>query len=252
MARLTGKVALVTGSSRGIGAAIARCFAAEGASVVVHGRDAGALARARDAIIGEGGRAISLAADVTRFNDIERMRVEIERELGPLDILVANAGANPTPPAPLETISEEAWRAALDVNLTASFLTIKCFLPGMKERRRGNIITISSAAARRPHPNSPVPYAAAKAGVQMMTQDVAMQAGPFNVRVNCIAPETILTERNETRIPDTLKPQLAEAHPLRRLGTPDDVARTALFLAGDDSTWITGLIIDVAGGAVTG
>src|SRR5262249_9326040 len=116
--------------------------------------------------------------------------------------------------------------------------------------KSGNIITMSSAAARRPHPQSPVPYAAAKAGIQMMTQHLAAQVGPFGIRVNCLAPETILTEKNEANIPDEMKKLLVEAHPIRRLGTPDDVARAALFLASDASAWITGQIIDVAGGAV--
>jgi 3-oxoacyl-[acyl-carrier protein] reductase len=130
------------------------------------------------------------------------------------------------------------------------FLTIKSVLPGMKERKTGNIITLSSAAGRRPHPRSPIPYSVAKAGIELMTQDVAVQAGPYNVRANCIAPETILTERNEQRIPDAQKPALIDAHPLKRLGTPEDIARAALFLASDDAGWITGVVLDVAGGAV--
>jgi 3-oxoacyl-[acyl-carrier protein] reductase len=153
-------------------------------------------------------------------------------------------------PGPLETLSEEGWRASVEGNLTATFLTIKCFLPRMKERKSGNIITMSSAAARRPHPHSPVPYAAAKAGIQMLTQHLAAQVGPDGIRVNCIAPETILTERNEEQIPDAQKQSLVAMHPIRRLGSPDDVAATALFLASDESAWLTGLIIDVSGGAV--
>ncbi len=250
MGRLENQVALVTGSSRGIGAAIARLFAQEGAKVVVHGRDLAALSRVRSEIERAGGKAIEVAADTTRFSEIEKMRAQIEQEFGPLDILVANAGGNPVRPAPLEEISEESWRASLEVNLTATFLTIKSFLPGMKQRHSGNIITISSAAARRPHPGSPMPYAAAKAGIQIVTQELAAQAGPFGIRVNCIAPETILTERNEKQIPDAQKQSLAESHPLRRLGTPEDVAQAALFLASNESAWITGIIMDVAGGAV--
>ncbi len=153
-------------------------------------------------------------------------------------------------PGPLEGISEEGWRASVDANLTATFLTLKSFLPGMKERKSGNIITISSAAARRPSSRSPIPYTAAKAGIQVMTQIVAEQAGPFGIRVNCIAPETILTERNEQQIPDATKQELVGMHPIKRLGTPEDVAETALFLASDQAGWITGIILDVAGGSV--
>ena len=247
---LADKVALVTGSSRGIGAAIAKRFAAEGARVVVHGRDQAALIVVAGKIEQVGGRVRHVTGDVTKSADLDRMRDEIERAFGPVDVLVINAGGSPTRPGPFESITEEGWRAAVDGNLTATFLTIKCFLPGMKERKSGNIITVSSAAARRPHPQSPVPYAAAKAGIQMMTQHLAAQVGPHGIRVNCLAPETILTDKNDRNIPDEMKKTLIEMHPIRRLGTPDDVARAALFLASDESSWITGEIIDIAGGAV--
>ena len=153
-------------------------------------------------------------------------------------------------PGPFEEITEKDWHSSVDGSLTATFLTIKSFLPGMKQRGAGSILTISSAAARRPHPQSPVPYAAAKAGIEMLTQHLAAQVGPNGIRVNCIAPETILTERNIERIPDAQKKALVEAHPIRRLGTPEDVARAALFLVSDEAAWITGVVLDVAGGAV--
>ncbi len=250
MKTLDGKVALVTGSSRGIGAAIARLFAQEGARVVLNGQDENALSAMQAEIEGAGGKAMHMAADVTKFNEIEEMRRRVEESFGPVDVLVANAGRNLVMPGPLEDTTEEGWRATVDANLTATFLTIKAFLPGMKSRHAGNIITISSAAARRPTAWSPIAYSAAKAGIQILTQDVAAQAGAFGIRVNCIAPETILTERNEQRIPDDVKRRMVEMHPIARLGTPEDVARAALFLASDDSAWISGVILDVAGGSV--
>jgi 3-oxoacyl-[acyl-carrier protein] reductase len=250
MDSLNGKVALITGSSRGIGAAIARRFAREGAKVVVHGRDTAALLTVVQEIEKNGGSVGHVTGDVTKFSDIERMRTEVEQKVGPVDILVANAGGSFTRPGPLEDLPEDGWHASVEGNLTATFLTIKSILPGMKARKSGNIITISSAAARRPYPQSPIPYAAAKAGIQTLTRVLAAQAGPFGIRVNCIAPETILTERNIERIPDAQKESLLDMHPIKRLGTPDDVAGTAVFLASHESGWITGVVLDVAGGSV--
>src|SRR5262249_36332421 len=155
----------VTGSSRGIGAGIARALAEAGASVVIHGRDRSALARGCAEIEGAGGAAIAVTGDVTKFAEIGAMRGEIDERLGGVDMLIANGGGSFTRPAPLEEISEDGWRASVDGNLGATFLTIKSFLPGMKARGKGCIITVSSAAARRPHPGSPIPYAAAKAGI---------------------------------------------------------------------------------------
>jgi 3-oxoacyl-[acyl-carrier protein] reductase len=250
MSELNNKVALVTGSSRGIGAAIARLFAAKGAKVAIHGRDTNAIAAVYSDIERQGGSAMKVVADVTKFDQIEAMREQIEQGLGPIDILVTSAGGSFTMPGPLEEITEEGWRASVDGNLTATFLTIKSVLPGMKEHKSGSIITISSSAGRKPHPNAPIPYSAAKAGIQVLTQDVAAQIGPYGIRANCIAPETIMTERNQQRIPEAQVKTLIEVHPIRRLGTPDDIARAALFLASDDAAWVTGVILDVAGGAV--
>jgi 3-oxoacyl-[acyl-carrier protein] reductase len=244
------KVVFVTGSSRGIGAAIARAFARSGARVAVHGRDQAALDAVAREIQQNGGDVMSVQGDVTRSEDIERMRATVEHEWAPVNILIANAGANLTPPAPLEDIPEEGWRATVDANLLATFLTLKAFLPGMKKRREGVIITISSAAGRRASARSPIAYSAAKSGIALMTQDVAAQAGPYGIRANCIAPETILTERNKDQIPEPVQQSLIDAHPLQQLGTPEDVAGAALFLASDDARWITGIVLDVAGGAV--
>jgi len=179
------------------------------------------------------------------------MRQVVESELGAPDILVANAGANLTRPGiPLEEIDESAWRASVDANLTATFLALQAFLPGMKRRGTGSIVTLSSAAARRPTLRSPIAYGAAKAGIELLTRQLAAELGPSGIRINCIAPETILTERNLSQIPPDLREQLAREHPVRRLGTPEDVANAVLYLASEASGWVSGVVLDVAGGSV--
>ena len=130
-------MALITGSSRGIGAAIARLFAAEGATVAVHGRDRAAIETVRSEIAAAGGVSLGVTGDLTIFEDVERIRDEVEAAAGPVDVLVANAGAVLTAPGPLEEIPIEGWKATVEGNLGATFLTLKAFLPGMKERGRG-------------------------------------------------------------------------------------------------------------------
>src|SRR5436190_21036318 len=147
MTDLRHKVALVTGSSRGIGAAIAKCFARHGAKVALHGRDASALSGVAREITEARGDALPVTAELTQFSEIEAMRQKIEDTWGAIDILVANAGKSYTRPnLPLEETPEDGWRAAIDGNLTATFLTLKSVLPGMKQRLAGPIVTISSAA----------------------------------------------------------------------------------------------------------
>src|SRR5215510_15268728 len=140
MDTLKNRVAFVTGSSRGIGASIARVFAEAGAAVAIHGRDRVALSAVAADIERLGGRSVPVVGDVTNFADLEAMRHQIEDALGPIDIAVANAGGSFTMPGPIEEISEDGWRASVEGNLTATFLTIKSILPGMKARKAGNII----------------------------------------------------------------------------------------------------------------
>lgn len=244
-ADLDGKVALVTGGSRGIGAQTCRELARCGARVAVGGRDEAAVDQVVRDIETAGGEAVAAVADCTDATALAQTRDEVEARLGQIEILAAFAGAGRRP-KPVTDIPDEEWRQDIEQNLTATFLTVKCFLPGMLERGRGSVITMASAAAR-PAGGSPVAYAAAKAGVIALSQQLAHQVGPQGVRVNCLSPSTILTEENQGRIPDEV---LAQKYPLGRLGAPEDVANAALFLASDASSWITGVTLDIAGGHV--
>jgi 3-oxoacyl-[acyl-carrier protein] reductase len=172
----------------------------------------------------------------------------VEEELGPVDVLAAFAGGQGYP-TPTEQMSEEQWRSVIDSDLTSTFLTVRSFLPGMIERGRGAIVTMASSAGRLPSQASAA-YAAAKAGVVMFSKHVANEVGQHGVRVNCLAPSSILTERVKRLMPEATQRQMAAMHPLGRMGMPEDVALATLFLASDSSSWITGVTLDVAGGRI--
>jgi 3-oxoacyl-[acyl-carrier protein] reductase len=246
---LAGKVAVVTGGSGGIGSATCRLLAANGAGVAVHGRDEDRIGAVVDEVGSDGGKAIGIAADVTDFAAIERMRLRVEEELGPVEVLAAFAASGGPLPGPTVEITEEGWRSAIDGNLTSAFLTLKSFLPGMIERGSGSIVTMASSAGRVPT-RAPTAYAAAKAGVVMLSRQVADEVGGHGVRVNCLAPDSILTERTRSYMTEDQVRQWAEAFPLGRMGAPEDVALATLFLASESSSWLTGVTLDVAGGKV--
>jgi 3-oxoacyl-[acyl-carrier protein] reductase len=244
---LAGRIALVTGGSRGIGAAIGRALAAQGARVVVTGRDHAALQSVTAQIREFGGQAHPAVADLTDPDQLERLLIEAERTYGPVELLAAVAGGSGAP-APIIELSLEDWRHTLDANLTTAFLTLRAFLPSMIERQRGSVVTMSSTAGRLPSPSSPA-YGAANAGLQMLTRQAALQVAQHNVRVNAIAPGAVLTDRL-TRMPAQVRDGVAAQHPLRRLGDPADVAAAALFLLSDSSSWITAATLDISGGRV--
>ncbi|MGW8378987.1 SDR family NAD(P)-dependent oxidoreductase [Streptomyces sp. ODS28] len=246
---LRGKTVIVTGGSRGIGARTARAFADQGAAVCAVGRDREALDAVVAGITHRGGKALAVVADVTESAALERVRRQAESHLGPVDVLAAFAGGQGHP-VPSEQLTEQRWREVIDSDLTSGFLTIRAFLPGMLERGHGSIITMSSSAGRQPS-RANLAYGVANAGMVMLTRHLATEVGPRGVRVNSIAPSTIRTERVERDMPSDIQRKVAAMHPLGRMGTTDDVARTALFLASDAASWLTGLTVDVAGGRIT-
>jgi 3-oxoacyl-[acyl-carrier protein] reductase len=241
---LAGKVALVTGGSRGIGAATARALAANEVRVAVGGRDEQAIG----AVVSEV-RGLAVPGDVCDAADISAMRSRVEDAFGPVDVLVAFAGGFGAL-TPVHETTEEEWRSIIDSNLTSTFLTVKEFLPGMIERRRGAIVTMASNAGRFLDINLTASYAAAKAGIAMFTRHVAREVGRHGIRVNCVAPATTLSERVERIMPEERRAEIAAMAPLGRLGMPADSAQATLFLASDASSYLTGVTIDIAGGRV--
>lgn len=245
---LVGKVAVVTGGSRGIGAATARLLARSGGKVAVNGRDETAIENVVSGIRADGVEAVGAAANLTDFAAVEAMRERFERELGLTDVLVAFAGGQGYPTSTVE-MSEEQWRYVVDANLTATFLTVRSFLPGMIERGRGSIATMSSSAGRLPSGAS-APYAASKAAIAMFSKHIASEVAGRGVRVNCLAPGGVLTERTKEQMPEDVQRKVAESVPLGRIGKPEDVGLSTLFLASEASSWITGVTMDVAGGRI--
>ena len=246
---LAGKVAAVTGGSRGIGAATCRMLVANGVAVAVNGRSREPL----DAIVAElraaGGRAGGFAGDCTSAADMEGFRTFVDSELGPPDILLAFAGGFESF-TPIEQVSEPEWRQVLDANLTSLFLTISAFLPGFLERRAGVIVTMASNGGRYLDKLLTAPYAAAKAGVVQLTRHLALELGPHGIRVNCIAPATVASERVRAIMDEEALARTAAMSPLGRMGTPEDCALATLFLVSDSAAWMTGNTLDVAGGRI--
>jgi 3-oxoacyl-[acyl-carrier protein] reductase len=247
-AGLAGRVALVTGGSRALGAATAARLAEHGALVGVGGRDRAAIDRVVGTIRADGGRAVAVPADVCDADALAAAHADLVEQLGPVELLAAFAGGNGRP-RPTELVEPDEWRRVIEGDLTATFLTIRAVLPGMLDRGRGAIVTMSSSAGRHPS-QAAAAYAAAKAGVVMLTKHLAAEMGPRGVRVNCLAPSAVLNEKMAAAMTDQQQADLAAMFPLGRIGAPDDVAAAATFLLSDQASWLTGVILDITGGRV--
>jgi NAD(P)-dependent dehydrogenase (short-subunit alcohol dehydrogenase family) len=250
MPRLSGKVTLITGGGTGIGKACALLFAAEGARVAVAGRRKEPL----DAVVREieaaGGKALSVVCDVTERAPVEAAVATVVREFGRLDTVVNNAGAVIV--ATVEQTSDEEWERVLAANLTSTFLVSRAVLPALRNAGGGSIVNIGSILGLVSRKQRAA-YSAAKAGVVGLTKAMAIDHAADKIRVNCVCPSIIETElglRSIAQAPDPAgeRARRAAEIPLGRLGQPAEVAQMALYLASDESAWVTGTALPLDGG----
>jgi 3-oxoacyl-[acyl-carrier protein] reductase len=241
---LAGRVAIVTGGSRGIGLAIARLLAEDGASVVVSGRDGARLEAAARDLEAAGGAVLALVADAAKREDADRLVDATKERFGRIDVLVNNAGV--TRDQLLVRMKDDDWDQVLDIDLRGVFLMTRAAGKVMMRQKSGRIINISSTAGAMGNPGQ-VNYSAAKAGVIGLTKAAARELAHWNILVNAVAPGLIDTDM-ASAIPAEARDALVQQVPLKRIGTGREVAEAVRFLAGDGAAYITGHTIHVNGG----
>ncbi len=248
MGKLTGKVAVVTGASKGIGAGIAEGLAAEGASVVVNYASSREGAdKVVKAITDKGGKAIAVQGNVEKQADVERVFTETEKAFGPASILVNNAGVYGF--SPLDTLTEEDFHRHFNINVLGLLLASQAAVKHFGENG-GSIINIGSIISDTTSPNSSI-YTGTKGAVDAITGVLAKELGPKKIRVNSLNPGLVVTEGTQTGgvIGSDFEGEIVKRTPLGRVGYPDDITPVAVFLASDDSKWVTGELLKVGGGA---
>jgi 3-oxoacyl-[acyl-carrier protein] reductase len=246
------KVCLVTGSTQGIGLAIARRFAGQGYAVVLNGRRGDALERAADACAATASDVLCCAGDVSNEEDVLRMFDAIGQRFGRLDVAVSNAGISPRLDGRKPDVDEtplEFWNQTLAINLTGTFLVCRSAVRLMKPRRFGRIINMASQAARMQTGFGSSYYAASKAGIVGFSRVLAGEVGPHGITVNCVSPGRIATEMSNTYSnPEAITRAYAQRTPVGRVGTADEVAAAVAYLASDEAGFTTGAVLDVTGG----
>ena len=247
MNRLKDKVAIVTGSTSGIGIGIAKLYAAEGAKVVICGRRAEKGQAVVDEIVKAGGEASYHFMDITDPSSIEALMADTVEKYGKIDILVNNAANVALKDGRVDELTIEMWDAIFQSDMRGTFYTTKCALPYMQKNNGGSIVNIGSMVSCAGDLGSTA-YACAKAGVDMLTQSVALQYGKSNIRCNCVRPGLIVTPQNEAHVPQALKDIFLSNIMVNRYGCPEDIGYLCVYLGSDESTYVTGQIMTVDGG----
>jgi len=250
MGLLENTVAIVTGGSRGIGRSIALEFAREGSSVLICGRGKTNLEKVAEEIKALGKRCLAVVTDVSIKSQVQGMVKQAVDNFGSIDILVNNAGVIHA--APMVEVTETNWDEVIDINLKGVFLCMQAVASHMMKQKHGKIINISSISGRGGAFNDGAPYCASKAGVILLTQVAAWELGQYNINVNSIAPGLVLTpmagqEKTKEEFAQFLE-ERKKGTVLHRVGNPEDIARTAVFLASEDSSFISGQTVSVDGG----
>ncbi len=250
--RLENRVAIITGAARGMGYAIAKALYDEGAKVVIVDIDAEAVTQAALALDTDSARVMGRKVDVTSKEQIQDLTREVASAWGSIDILVNNAGGALFTPHILEEVQEKDWNLVVDVNLKGAFLFCQAVIPTMQNQGRGVIVNISALAAHWRASLAGVQYTAAKAGVEGLTRQLAYDWGKSGIRVNAVAPTVTLTGDRVEALWESKseeeKKKVLSAIPLGRMSTPAEVASVVVFLACDESSYVTGITIDVSGG----
>lgn len=248
---LTGKVAVITGSSRGIGRAIAERMAEHGAKVVVTSRKLDACEEVVNAIKAKGGDAVAIACNISRKEDLQALVDGSIKRYGGIDILVCNAAVNPYY-GPSIDMPDEAYEKVMNSNVRSNFWLCNMVLPQMEQRGGGSVIIISSIAGLLGSPTLGV-YGLSKAADMALARNICAEWGPKNIRANCIAPGLIRTDFAKALWEDPkVYSQVVKNYPLRRIGEPDEIAGAAVFLAGPSGSFMTGQTIVIDGGGVVG
>ena len=244
--RLAGKVAIVTGGSTGIGKGIAELFLKEGANTVICSRSLEDIQKVASDISSDNAEVMALVCDVSKSDEVKDMVKKTVEKFGKLDILVNNAGMNPAREATLVDLTEEEWEQYFSINAKGTWLSSKYSIPELQKAGGGSIIMISSISAHIGQ-NLVGCYNSSKAAQEGLVRSMAMDYGKDKIRVNCICPAWVMTDRTR-EVREKMIDEIKKMHIIERPGTPEDIAWAAVYLASDESTWVTGASFAIDGG----